>query len=154
MSTGQFAEEAAKLLGLTAKQVKAIMDVWIRGPYPGVFDLIEQLNQRPAQTACLSNTNDNHWQQVTSRADPNYLPLEKLNYRFVSHLIGHAKPSAEIYRHVEGGTGTTPESILFFDDLPDNTESASRRGWIAHRIEHDGDPITQIRKHLAIHGLL
>ena len=85
---------------------------------------------------------------MTNPADPNYLSLERLTHRFASHLVGIRKPDAAIYEHVERSTGVAPSSILFFDDLEANVVAAQRRGWRAHQIRIDDDPVAQARAHL------
>ena len=154
ISADRFADQTAQIVGLQAAQVKVVSDLWLRGPYPGVFELMDCLVASGAATACLSNTNANHWRQMTTRNDPNYLPLDRLTYRFASHLIGHAKPAGQIYRHVEEITGTVPVAILFFDDDRDNVEAATSRGWLTYQIQDNGDPVAQVRGHLELYGLL
>ena len=82
------------------------------------------------------------------------MPLEKLDHRFASHLIGLRKPDDRIYAHVEQATGATPGRIVFFDDVEENVAAAARRGWRAHRISIDSDPIAQVRQHLRAAGVL
>src|SRR5262252_5356441 len=60
----QFANEIAPLRGLTSTQVLALNDAYLLGPYPGVDGLIDDLRARGIETACLSNTNANHWRMM------------------------------------------------------------------------------------------
>lgn len=90
---------------------------------------------------------------MLDRGGSNYLPLDRLTYRFASHLVGAVKPDDAIYAHVERVTGVAPGSIVFFDDLEANVAAAARRGWRAHQVRVDADPIAQVRLHLRDHGI-
>lgn len=137
-----FCESAASLLGLSPQQIRKMSDSFLRGPYPGAAELVNDLADRGVMTACLSNTNDSHWQIMNG---PGY-PLGRLTHRFASHLVGYRKPRAEIYAHLERKTGIQPRQILFFDDVQDNVTAAIERGWAAHRIDPAlDDPIGQVR---------
>ena len=149
IDTHQFDQQVAHVIGLTPRQVEAIGAAWLRGPYPRVERLIEQLADHGIKTACLSNTNERHWQQMTTPGNSNFLPLDRLTYRFASHRIGRAKPDADIYRHVEQATDLVGEAILFFDDTLENVTAAHHRAWRARRIEPNGDPVAQMIRHLA-----
>jgi putative hydrolase of the HAD superfamily len=149
-----FARELAPLRGLRPQDIIRIQNIYLRGPYPGAVELIDELNAARVATACLSNTSDSHWRMMTDPSDPNYLPLERLTHRFASHLIGVRKPDGAIYEHVERATGAVPDSILFFDDLEANIAAAARRGWRAHQVRIDADPIAQVRNHLREAGVL
>lgn len=50
---------------------------------------------------------------------------------FLSSTIGLRKPDAAAYDHVIKAIGVKPERIVFFDDLIENVEAASKRGLIA-----------------------
>ena len=149
-----FAERVAALTGAEPDGALAVLTGWLRGAYDGAAELIEALSDRPVQTACLSNTNACHWRLMTGGEGPNALPLDRLDHRFASHLIGRRKPDPAIYQHVERATGVAPGSILFFDDSPENVHAAGQRGWRGHTIEHPGDPVRQVRRQLDRLGLL
>ena len=146
---------AATLMGLSAAQVRAASEAYIRGAYPGVVALVDELIAAGVATACLSNTNEHHWQIVSNRDHPGYFPLERMSHRFASHLVKARKPEDAIYAHVERSTGIAPSALLFFDDVPENVEAARRRGWKACRIDPAlDDPIPQIRAALREHRVL
>jgi FMN phosphatase YigB (HAD superfamily) len=150
----QFADGLSKLRKVSPADVIRMHEVYLRGPYPGAFELVDELVSMGITTACLSNTTDMHWQQMHDRKGPNFLPLEKLKYRFASFQMGCRKPNERIYRMVEEATGLSGPQILFFDDLPDNIQTASKLGWNAQQIMHDGEPIRQVRGHLLRFGVL
>jgi HAD superfamily hydrolase (TIGR01509 family) len=145
-----WAAEIAPLRGISAADVIRIQDAYLLGPFEGVTELIDELHASGLQTACLSNTNAGHWKQMTTPGGPNFLPLDRLTYRFASHLVGCCKPDERIYRHVEEQTGFRGEQITFFDDRAENVEASRNRGWRGHVIELDGYPVAQVRRHLGI----
>ena len=145
----QFAREIGPLRNISAEDVIRIHDAYLLGPFDGAAKLIDELNASGLKTACLSNTNAGHWQLMNARGGPNFLPLDRMTYRFASHLIGCCKPDERIYRHVEEQTGVRGREIMFFDDRGENVDAAQRRGWRGHVIEIGADPIAQVRRHLA-----
>lgn len=46
-----------------------------------------------------------------------------------SSVVGVEKPNQKIFEIVEQKTALKPEEILFIDNMPSNTEAASKRGW-------------------------
>lgn len=154
LDTRSFVAQIAKLTGLLPPQVMQASAGWLCGPYPGVGALIESVVASEVQTACLSNTNDHHWQLMTTNDNFNFLPLDRFDHRFASHLIGYVKPASGIYVYVEEATGMSDESILFFDDIAVNVEAAQKRGWLAYKIDQGGDPVAQMTQHLQKHGVL
>ena len=62
-----------------------------------------------------------------------------------------SKPGEEIYRAFEKLTGFRAGEILFFDDLPENLETAQRLGWRTELVDHDGDTASQIAACLSAH---
>ncbi len=154
MEEDEYHREAAKVFGVTPRQMEAFINAWLVEPYPGVDELLDDLAAAGRTTACLSNTSAPHWRMMHDDAHHARLPLEKLNHRFASHLAGAMKPDAAIYQHVESTLGLPGEAILFFDDYGKNIEGAQSRGWQTHKIDAQGDTCGQIRQVLAQRGLL
>src|SRR5207244_351092 len=152
--TETFAREIAPYRGLRPADVIRILEVYLRGPYPGVTELFDDLHRTGVATACLSNTTDIHWQMMHDPADPNRLPMDRLTHRFASFQLGLRKPDPAIFDHVERTTGLRGEQILFFDDAPENVRAAGQHGWNAQLIGTDRDPIQQIREVLQRLGVL
>jgi putative hydrolase of the HAD superfamily len=148
-----FARVAAPHLGVSVRDFVAMHNAYTIGPYDGAATLLDDLRAAGVTTACLSNTNANHW-RLMFEPGPARMPLEKLNHLFASHLLGLRKPDDRIYAHVEQATGTAAREIVFFDDIEENIAAAAQRGWQAHRIEIDSDPIAQLRRHLHSHDVL
>lgn len=136
------------------EQVRAALDAYLLGPFPGALELIDELHARGIATACLSNTNANHWAQMTAPDGPNALPLDRLTFRFASHLMRTRKPQREVYEQVERDTGLPGATIVFFDDVLENVEAARACGWLAHQIDTARDPIVQARERLRRYDVL
>jgi FMN phosphatase YigB (HAD superfamily) len=144
----EFCRLAAPLLRLSARQVGRLSDGYLLGPYPGGAQLIDDIIAAGLKTACLSNTNASHWRQMIDPANPNGLPLDRMDYRFASQIMRVRKPDSAIYEQVERETGLRGPQILFFDDLLPNIEAARKRRWNAIQIRIDSDPIMQMRRHV------
>jgi putative hydrolase of the HAD superfamily len=129
----------------TPEEVRQVHEAWLTEEYPGVDALIRQLVALPkVETALLSNTNACHWRRMAD-----FPTASLLKHKHASHLLGHAKPSLEIYKAFERETGFKGTEILFFDDLPDNVVAAHQMGWHAEQIDHTGDTAAQLARHLA-----
>ncbi len=72
----------------------------------------------------LSNTSDIHWQHCAKT-----LGLEKYFDRvLVSYELGSMKPDPEIFRRALRIIDRDPENIYYFDDRPENIETALKFG--------------------------
>jgi glucose-1-phosphatase len=129
----------------SAEEVERVHRAWIAEDYPGIEGVIDELNERGVVTACLSNTNRAHWDDLRrgSRA------CAAIARPLVSHELGAVKPDDAIYRLAERELGVSPSELLFFDDLEPNVDAARRLGWSSERIDHEGDTASQVRAHLA-----
>jgi len=123
-------------------------DAVIVGEYPGVAAAIGRLRRAGARTACLSNTNDRHWEAMLPMP-----ALAAIEHRHASHLLGLEKPGEAIYRAFERAVGARPGEILFLDDLPENCAAARRCGWHAVEIDHERDTPDQIIAAARAHGV-
>ena len=125
---------------------------WIQGEYPGVANVIAELNRAGVTTAALSNTNHEHWVCM-----PSLPAVMSLHHRYASHELGLHKPDPAIFVEVESrlrAKGVDTAGILYFDDLVENVAAANEAGWIAVQIDHTGDTAAQIRSAAHSHGLL
>ncbi|MBI1372295.1 MAG: HAD-IA family hydrolase [Phycisphaera sp.] len=147
-----YAEAVAKNTSYQASQVLQILGAWLIELYPGVAEMLEVLGQSGIETAILSNTNPVHWKLIHEA--PQFSPLNVLQNRFASHLIGCCKPKAAAYEHVESHTNIDPKKILFFDDLEDNVNAAAWQDWKTKRIDSSGDTVGQIEKYLRRYGVI
>ncbi len=123
----------------TPQELSAIHRAWTQGDYPGIKEAIDRIHIAGVDTGCLSNTNASHWEQLQQSA-----ALSRVRHQHASHVLGLAKPHAEIYRAFERATGYTPAEIMFFDDLEDNVAAAQACGWNAVRVDHTGDTAAQV----------
>jgi glucose-1-phosphatase len=161
LSAGAYHEELSRALdGLySALEVERIHDAWTLKEYPGALQLVRELNRLAGvTTACLSNTNAAHWRRLANEdGSSEYPSVLELEHRLASHLLGCAKPDAEIYARAQATFFAerpgAPEQILFFDDLLENVEAARAQGWTAFQVDHEGDTVSQMRAHLARAGL-
>ncbi len=138
---------------------------WILGEYPGVSDLIARLGARPnILTACLSNTNHIHWEQLHEGVDapagarraaraPRFPAFAGLSRRFASHELRLAKPDEAIYRAFEQEVGAPGDSIIFFDDKPENVAAAQALRWRAILIDPTTETAPQIERALSRFGV-
>lgn len=144
-SAAYFAGVASATDGLyTQGEVERIHRAWVGDDYPGIEAVITSLNEEGIVTACLSNTNRAHWDDL-QRTSPACAAIAK---PLVSHELHAVKPDDRIYRLAEEALGASPAELVFFDDLEPNVLAARRMGWTSERIDHEGDTASQVRSHL------
>lgn len=122
--------------------VERIHHAWLVEEYAGMAQLVARLAEAGQHTACLSNTNDYHWRQMSG--EPAYPTFRALGTRLASHELRLLKPEPEIYRAALSVLGCQPHEVAFFDDLLENVEAARVAGWNAERIDPKGSPPVQI----------
>ncbi|WP_432800122.1 HAD family hydrolase [Poriferisphaera sp. WC338] len=154
MGQDVFLDEVGWLFDMSRHDLQAASDAYLDGMYDGICDLINAVKAAGVKTACLSNTNENHWRIMTGGNGVNALPLGELDYRFASQLIGDRKPNESIYRHVEEVTGLAGESIMFFDDSAVNIAAAAKCGWAARHVTDQTEPARMMRAYLEEAGVL
>lgn len=139
-----------------AHEVERIHHIWMLGEYVGVGLLIDELNRTDGVvTACLSNTNHDHWLRLLGEGpQPEFPSVTRLTHQLASHEMGLAKPDPEIFKSAQAAFQASAEQVLFFDDLAENVEAARAHGWAAEQIDHMGDTTAQIRNHLRRHQVL
>jgi putative hydrolase of the HAD superfamily len=118
---------------------------WPRGLMGGAQELVRGLASR-IPVACLSNTNELHWNH---QADAFQL-ADLFPRRFLSHELGLVKPDREVYDHVVGALSVPADTVLFFDDNQLNVDAARGAGIRAERVEGP----SAARTHLERYGLL
>lgn len=161
ISLDQWADGVSRALEgtYTPDELKHVHHAITRAEHPGALALVDELHDAGIATACLSNTNHEHWVRLVHHdgvgsleGPPEYPAVQRLKQHFASHILRLAKPDAAIYQEFERRTGTQGSAILFFDDREGNVVAARRRGWLAERIDAGIDPIPQIRKRLREEG--
>jgi glucose-1-phosphatase len=102
---------------------------WSRRVLPGAKELLEQLRPR-YRLAALSNSNELHWERNTNELRI----IELFEFAISSHQVGLSKPNPEIFRlAVERAHVSSPQAIIFFDDVRANVEAAQDAGLRAYQ---------------------
>jgi HAD superfamily hydrolase (TIGR01509 family) len=115
-------------LTVTAETFLDDFRLWPKCLFPGVRELLALLAQRYT-LACLSNTNSVHWPHVRDT-----LRLSGLLHRYyLSHEIGHLKPTHAAFKHVLADLGCAPAKVVFLDDNQLNVDAAQAVGIQAYR---------------------
>jgi putative hydrolase of the HAD superfamily len=138
--------------GVTGEAIVRVFDAWLLGMYDGAAALIDELNARGLNTACLSNTNARHWNTLNNLDE--YAQLRRLGFRLASHELRVMKPAEQAYRRAEAATGFWGDQVLFFDDRRENVDAARAVGWKAELIDRADDAIPQVRECLVAHEVL
>ena len=129
--SGRSMGDSHRHLMITGGEWEAFLDDfrdWPTRLFPGVRDMLTLLAQR-CTLACLSNTNSVHWPHVRDT-----LGLSGLLHRYyLSHEIGHLKPTHAAFEHVLADLGCAPASVVFLDDNQLNVEAAQAVGIQAYR---------------------
>ena len=106
-------------LPVSSEQFLAKFIRWPERTYAGAKTLLSEL-ARHFSLGVLSNTNELHWQRITSKM--NFIHF--FDWTFPSHLTGRLKPDLNTFRHAAEATGCPPDRILFFDDNQVNVDGA------------------------------
>ena len=119
---------------------------WSRRVLPGAKELLEQLRTR-YRLAALSNSNELHWERNTNELRI----IELFEFAISSHQVGWCKPHADIYKvAIDRANVSSPDAIVFFDDLAANVEAAKAAGMRAYQVRG----VDQLRDRLIAEGLL
>ena len=103
---------------------------WSRRVLPGANELLEQLRSR-YRLAALSNSNELHWERNTHELRI----IELFEFAISSHQVGLCKPDPQIFTiAVERANVSSPNAIVFFDDLAANVEAAKAAGLRAYQV--------------------
>jgi putative hydrolase of the HAD superfamily len=100
---------------------------WPKRLFPGVREMLALLAPH-CTLACLSNTNSVHWPHIRDT-----LGLSGLLHRYyLSHEIGHLKPTRAAFEHVLADLGCAPDRVVFLDDNRLNVDAAQAVGLQAY----------------------
>jgi putative hydrolase of the HAD superfamily len=147
-----YTHELGHELGCSPQDADLIHRSILQVEYPGIPELVRQVELAGFQTACLSNTNEIHWSELTN---PHKFPtVASLGHLCASHHFRLGKPDPAIYQAFEQRVAMTSEQILFFDDNANNVEAAIAKGWAAFVIDPHGSPATQMREHFRQFNML
>lgn len=131
-TNAEFIDEFRRIFALQGsdEELVRLWNSWVQDPYDGVIDAISTL-KKTYQVACLSNTNDLHWQHLKS-----YLNLDDLfDPAYASHEIHDAKPDQSCFEFAIGDLGVRASEILFLDDTQANIDAARLTGIQARKVD-------------------
>ena len=91
--------------------------------YPGILELVKELQTKGIRTGCLSNTNPPHWEVLALNGQ--YPAIHSLEMKMkLPHLAGLNKPDPAIYqKYFRSQFGVEASSIAFLRRQP------SKCGW-------------------------
>jgi len=127
-----FVQEFKKLFHIDLPDTDAanLWNSWVGAPYDNMVETIKNLKTR-YKVACLSNTNNLHWQHLNK-----YLDCEALfSPAYASHHIHQAKPDKACFEFIVNDLKASPGNILFLDDSEVNVAAARNCGLIAYQID-------------------
>lgn len=123
----EFAARAVVELGLpvSAAEFRADFLSWPRGMQPGALALLDEVRGR-CRVAALSNTCAAHWPAIAAMG-----LAGRFDRLFLSHEVGHLKPSDAAFLAALDGLALRPEQVLFIDDNGFNVDAAAALGLLA-----------------------
>lgn len=95
----------------------------IGDPFALTVPILETLYSR-FSLQLLSNTSVFHWQHCQKTLGLGHY----FDQIFVSYELGYMKPDPEAFRRTFSEIGQDPQTIYYFDDRPENVESAAKFG--------------------------
>lgn len=117
-------------VNLSPEELLTKFTTWSRRVLPGAKELLEQLRSR-YRLAALSNSNELHWERNTRELRL----IELFEFAISSHQVGLCKPDPEIFKiAIERAKVSSPDAIVFFDDLAANVEAAKAAGLRAYQV--------------------
>jgi HAD superfamily hydrolase (TIGR01509 family) len=125
-------------------EAKHLHESIIGDEYPGVAEIVRELNQARHQTATLSNNNPIHWAVFTESG--NYPAIEAIQHQIASFHLGLFKPDPAIFPKFCEHLGWDKSEIVFLDDAEKNIVAARNAGWVAHLIGDEEPKADQIRR--------
>lgn len=148
MTDTQYFHELAVYLGVsTYEQAKKLHNSILIEPFPGVHELVLDLNAAGFVTGCLSNTNAPHWEDLAISG--RFPAIVDMHVKLASFQIDAVKPDSTAYTAFEEAAAAEPAEILLFDDSLPNCLAALDLGWDAQHIDPNGDPASQMAERLA-----
>jgi putative hydrolase of the HAD superfamily len=124
----EFAAGVVADLGLSISPAAFLADFcrWPGALQPGALDLLDAIPRR-YRVAALSNTSAMHWQRIAATGLPS-----RFERTFLSHEIGHLKPSPDAFHCALRGLELPASDVLFLDDGVRNVTAAAALGMPAH----------------------
>ena len=145
LEPSEYLEKLGSYLSVSSNDAKAVHNAILEAPYEGTAELTHELKRLGHSTACLSNTNEIHWEILNSDAYP---AIAGLDFKMVSHTIRLQKPEPAVFRLFDAEAEVSPQHVVYFDDHEGNILAARRHGWNAVLVDHLGNPAEQMRQAL------
>jgi len=120
---------------------------FLHDAYQGTLELVQDIHHAGLRTACLSNTEEWHWQKMTSLLYP---AVQALQIQTASHLLKARKPEPGIFLAVSSLATVPVDRVVYFDDVQSNVDGALEAGWDAYLIDRFGDTAAQMRQILGL----
>jgi putative hydrolase of the HAD superfamily len=99
-------------------------------PRPDVWEKVHALKEKGYKIYLLSNYNEDFFRVHTQDA----AFLKDIDGKVVSYEIHKIKPYPEIYQYLLDKYNLKPEESVFFDDRPENTQTAQELGMKTYTI--------------------
>ncbi len=99
-------------------------------PRPDVWEKVHALKEKGYKIYLLSNYNEDFFRVHTEGASF----LQDIDGKVVSYEIHKIKPYPEIYEYLLDKYELKPEESVFFDDRPENTQTAEELGMKTYTI--------------------
>jgi len=128
LTDDQYFEQLGKYLGgISSEDAQRVHLSMLIEPFPGVLEIVHQLNAKAIVTGCLSNTNAPHWHDLAESG--RFPAIQAMRIRMASHLIDAAKPDPRAFECFLDACGLPPAQVLLFDDSQANCVAAAELGW-------------------------
>ncbi len=130
-SASEFAQEMVSEFKFSISPEEFIKEFvyFTSGLYSGTEELLQQLSKNYS-LACLSNTNELHWDRLCNEnCIESLIPL-----CFPSHKTGFMKPDEDAYLNVIKSLNCEADKILFLDDNQINVDAAKQAGMNAIKV--------------------
>lgn len=130
MGEDEFAHRAVREfeLQVAPNEFLAAFSRWIRGPFPGALELLDEARSRYT-TALVTNVSAHHWPRIQSWGLP-----DRVHHSIASFEIGEIKPDPAYFARALDIVGVAPHEAVFLDDARMNVEAAQVFGLKAHRV--------------------
>ena len=126
-SRNEYLNSLSEYLKVSLNEALAIHQAILVKPVNGMESVVREVHEEGLYTACLSNVNAIHWDELM---DPQAYPaISSLKSHYASFELGACKPDPSIYKAFEEKSGFQGSEILFLDDSHANIQAAKAFGW-------------------------